>query len=76
MEETMKKLLKPLILLFLVIVLVTVTLLPVKSYAVTQIPGKAMSTELGWTCACPWILNWNCGCIYIKPPVEQNPDRI
>jgi len=65
----MKNLLKPLILLFLAAVLVTLTILPVKSYAVTELPGISMKGPFGWTCGCPMLLNWNCGCVYIKPPV-------
>lgn len=56
--------------MFLAAILVTLTILPVKSYAVTEMPGISIKSVFGWTCACPMIMDWNCGCVYIKPPVE------
>jgi hypothetical protein len=50
----------------LVAIFVAVALIPGKTYASSQIPGKYIGPgKYGPTCACPWWPDFNCGCLMV-----------
>ena len=66
----MKMFIKPMILVILAAVLISLTILPIPTYAkIIEMPGNQVTNPQGWHCLCP-VSEPNCGCMIIQPPKE------